>query len=65
MLKASAPQKRTRRGSWCFDVVLVLEFVLDQRIIVHLAICSSTTTAGLACIGRRRRGGIWVLTGVD
>jgi hypothetical protein len=60
MLKASAPQKRMRRGSWCFDVVLVLvlEFVLDQRIIAHLGIRDSTTTAGLACIGRRRRGGI-------
>ena len=54
MLKASAPQKRMRRGSWCFDVVL------DHRSIDNLfGILGSTTAAtdGLTC--RKRRGGIW------
>jgi hypothetical protein len=52
MLKASAPQKRTRRGSWCFDVVVL---VLDHRSIFHFGICGSMT-AGLTC--RKRQGGI-------
>jgi hypothetical protein len=52
MLKASAPQKRMRRGSWCFDVVL------DHRIIDHLREFGSTTAIdGLTCW--KRRGGIW------
>ena len=53
MLKASAPQKRMRRGSWCFDVVLVLD---------HLSIIlfGSTTTAADGPTCRKRRCGIWV-----
>ena len=48
MLKASAPQKRMRRGSWCFDGDVL---VLDHRHIVHLEILGSTATAadGLTC----------------
>jgi hypothetical protein len=60
MLKASAPQKRMRRGSWCFDVVVVL----DHRIIDHLGDFGSITAIdGLTCW--KRRGGIWVLAVVD
>jgi len=61
MLKASAPQKRMRRGSWCFDVVVVV----DHRIIDHLGDLGSITAAidGLRC--RKRRGGIGGLAVVD
>jgi hypothetical protein len=60
MLKASAPQKRMRRGSWCLDVL-----VLDHRIIDHLGKLGRTTAAvdGLTC--RKRRNGIGGLAVVD
>jgi len=58
MLKASAPQKRMRRGSWCFDVVL------DHRNIDHLGDVGSVTAVdGLTCW--KTRGGIWVQVMVD
>jgi len=57
MLKASAPQKSTRRGSWCLD-----DAVLDHRSDVNLEVCASTA-AGLTC--REMQSGIWVLVVVD
>jgi len=55
MLKASAPQKSMRRGSWSLDVAAC---VLDHRSIVHFGICGSNAT-GLKCW--MRRGGIGFL----
>jgi hypothetical protein len=58
MLKASAPQKRMRRGSWCFDVVL------DHRVVDHIGHFGSTNAVGgLTCW--KRRGAIWVQVMVD
>lgn len=47
MLKASAPQKRIRSGSWCLDGDVL---VLDHRNIVHLKDFGSTPAVdGLTC----------------
>ena len=55
MLKASAPQKRMRRGSWCFNGAAVL----DHRDIDHLiVILGGKTTADDGLTFRGRRGGI-------
>jgi hypothetical protein len=57
MLKASAPQKRIRSGSWCLDGDVL---VLDHRNLDHLEDFGSTPAVdGLTC--RKRRVGIWGL----
>lgn len=53
MLKASAPQKRIRRGSCVFALVL------DQRMLMIFFLCGST--AGLHCA--MKRGNIDVCCG--
>ena len=50
MLKASAPQNSTRRGSWCFAAVL------DSRVPSHLLF----DWASNGLIWRHDTGDIWV-----